>query len=128
VLLEHEGGQVLVAGGLRYEVPVEGAASVLRVLALDTAPAVDAPGAFIDLFTPGSPLRWPVETIAGLGEPLPAEVGSPGGARVVGQLVRNTDVGGAPSILTSAGAAPISEFAAALYSVQAPGGLGGALD
>jgi type VII secretion protein EccB len=128
VVLEHDAGQVLVAGGVRYEIPAEGQANVLRVLGLDTAPAVAAPGAFVDLYTPGSALRWPVEDIPGLGEPLPADVGGPGGATTVGQLVRNVDVGGAPAILTRAGAAPITEFAAALYSVQAPGGLGTALD
>ncbi|MFC4553947.1 type VII secretion protein EccB [Georgenia faecalis] len=125
VVLEHEGGQVLVAGGVRYAIPLEGQANVRRVLALDTVPAVPASGTFVDLYTAGTALQWPFERIAGFGETLPQAVGS---AKSVGQLVRNTDVGGAPSILTRAGAAPISEFAAALYSVQAPSGLGNEIE
>lgn len=63
-----------------------------------------------------------------MGEALPATVGTPGGASAVGQLVRNVDVGGAPSIITGRGAAPVSELAAALYSAQAPEGLGAAIE
>ncbi|GAA2727426.1 type VII secretion protein EccB [Cellulomonas aerilata] len=128
VVLQHDGGQVLVTGGVRYEIPAQAQPSVRRILGLDTVPAVAAPGTFVDLYTPGSVLQWPLETIPGLGEPLPAAIGGPGGAASVGQLVRNVDVGGATSILTRTGAAPITPFAAALYSIQAPGGLGNAKD
>lgn len=125
VVVEHDGVHTLVTGGLRHEIPAQDRAGILRALALDTTPAVTAPGSFLDLYTPGEPLQWPLEDIAGLGESLPAPIG---GATAIGQLVRNVDVGGAPSVLTSEGAAPVSEFAAALYSVAAPGGLGAAVE
>lgn len=54
VVVAHDGAHWLVTGGLRYEIPPEQHAGVLRVLALDTVPTVTAPGTFLDLYTPGN--------------------------------------------------------------------------
>lgn len=128
VVLDDGSARHLVMGGVRHEIPPELEVDLLRVLLLDTAPPVEAPGTFIGLYNVGSGLQFPLDRLGGMGEPLPQAFGEPGGATLVGQLVRNVDVGQTPSVLTQAGYAPISEFAAALYGIQAPGALGRAIE
>lgn len=128
VVLQDGGENVVVIDGVRYPVPQDRYSDVVRVLALDATEAVPASGVFTDLYAPGSELVWPLDEIAELGEPLPQEFGSPGGAKTSGQLLRIAGSTSTFALLTAGGVAPVSDFAAALYSTQAPGGLGVALD
>lgn len=120
VVVRTQSGLTLLAGGYRYGIPEALGANILRVLGKDKSDPLPAPGAWVDLFTDGRGLRFALPASITTATPLPPSLTLGGKVRRVGQLIRNASVNNAPSVVLEDGTAALSDFAAAIYSVQAP--------
>lgn len=120
VVVRTQSGLTLLAGGYRYGIPEALSANILRVLGKDRSDPLPAPGAWTDLYTDGRTLRFALPAVITTATTLPPSLTLGGKVKRVGQLIRNASVNNAPSVVLEDGTAALTEFAAAIYSVQAP--------
>ncbi|GEA85941.1 type VII secretion protein EccB [Cellulomonas gelida] len=119
VVAESGGETFVVTGGLRHRVSEADLSSVLRAVGLETAPRVEVPGAWLNLFPEGTDLA-PL-TIDGAGRPAPSRAGL--GDLDVGTVVRVAGAGSADRwyVVDRRGdLAVLSEFATELYQLGQP--------
>ncbi len=110
----------VVVGGLRHRVAQADLSSVLRAIGLETAPRVEVPGTWLNLFPEGTALA-PL-TVEGAGRPAPSSAGL--GDLDVGTVVRVAGAGSADRwyVVDRRGdLAVLSEFATELYQLGEPG-------
>lgn len=116
----------LLAAGLRFRIPTDRYDSVKQYVNKVGSPQT-VPGAWVDLFNPGSDLSFASFSFANppqVGQPLPAQFTLGNKIDRVGQLIVNKDQGNAMSVMVDDGTIPLTPFAAAIYQGTAPNRLG----
>ncbi|MEZ0449517.1 type VII secretion protein EccB [Cellulomonas sp. ICMP 17802] len=117
VLVSVDDDLYVVAGGLRYLIPLEHQAAVLRALGLDTATPVPAPAGWLNLFPAGTDLA-PV-TLPDVGKQVPSVSGLPLDT-VIGTVVEVSGVGTATKryvVDQDGNLAPLGDLALPLYEL-----------
>lgn len=126
VRTDTDDARYLVTAGHRFRIPTARYDAVKQYLNKPDTPN-PAPGTWIDLFVPGTQLdasSFGFPDRAALGRPLPAAFTAGGAVTTVGQLVSNSDQGGAMSVMLADGLVPLTPFASAVYQATAGGTLG----
>ncbi|WP_456826246.1 type VII secretion protein EccB [Cellulomonas sp. P5_E12] len=117
VLVSVDDDVYVVAGGLRYLIPLEVRSAVLRALGLDTATPVPAPAGWLNLFPAGTDLE-PV-TVPDAGKQVPSTSGLPLDT-VIGTVVEVSGVGADTKryvVDENGDLAPLGDLALPLYEL-----------
>ncbi|MET0789624.1 MAG: type VII secretion protein EccB, partial [Cellulomonas sp.] len=117
VLVSVDDDLYVVAGGLRYLIPLEYQSAVLRALGLDTVTPVPAPAAWLNLFPAGTDLE-PV-TLPDVGKQVPSISGLPLDT-VIGTVVEVSGVGADTKryvVDQDGNLAPLGDLALPLYEL-----------
>jgi len=117
VLVSVDDDVYVVAGGLRYLIPLEYQSAVLRALGLDTVTPAPAPAGWLNLFPAGTDLA-PV-TLPDVGKQVPSTSGLPLDT-VIGTVVEVTGVGTGTKryvVDQDGDLAPLGDLALPLYEL-----------